>query len=129
MSGSTEAPCLLPCSTGSCTHVWIPADSVLECDAVSDAIGCGQCKPPTVSLAILASLNRTGSVTLCPSSILHADGPYDCQAPYQGMWCEQALTAGSWLHQAQPMNVITSLAGPARSHATGRHRAILLSIG
>lgn len=128
--------CVLPCSTGSCSNVWIGTDSARECAEISAALGCGGCKDPSVGRAMLAVLNRTGSVTLCPPEIMHADGPYACAAPYGGMWCEQALTAGTWLHQSQPVNVLTSLAGSGlglyglRSSQTqrlsGYHRACCL---
>ena len=63
---------------------------------------------------MLMPLNiTTGLVTLCPDSILRSDSVYRCSDAHAGMWCEQAQTAGTSLHQAQPMNALTSLAGVA----------------
>ena len=108
------APCVLPCTSGSCSNVWVHEIAMDDCNQVSESLGCGACKSPAGSQAILQQFNHTtGLVTLCPASILLADGPYSCTSPHHGMWCEQAQTAGTLLHQAQPLNTLTSLAGVA----------------
>ena len=68
--------CKLNCNSGSCENYWIQKKTQAECDTVSTAIGCGNCKNKDDSTAILekAGMPTNGFVSLC------GEGPPD-QAP------------------------------------------------
>jgi len=89
-----DVACILPPSTGSDTNVWVSGlQSQVECNKVSNAVGCGDCKSQQESAAILAPLGYPGTsegagfVTLCPANTLRSEHQIYCQLPADPLRC------------------------------------------